>query len=487
MKLYKKSAAELSDLLRQKEVSAVEVARDLLARTEQTEKAVGAYITLCADEALKQAADIDAKRAAGEPLSALAGIPISYKDNLCTAGVRTTCASRILDTFVPPYSATVAEKAAAAGLVMTGKVNLDEFAMGSSCQTSALQTTRNPHDLTRVPGGSSGGGAASVAAGQTPLSLGTDTGGSVRNPAAYCGVVGFKPTYGTVSRFGLTAVASSMDQIGVISRTVRDAALLFDCIRGHDPRDSTSLRENFPSLADALDGGVKGLRIALPKEYFDPSLSADVRDSVQKAAQTLASLGAHVEEISLPMTPHVMAVYHAIATAEASSNMACFDGVRFTRRADNIKDLVELYEKTRSQFFGEEVQLRILLGTLALSSQYYDVYYAKARLARHKIKQELTDALTQWDLLLTPVTASAAFPIDEAPDDLLSDRYLAGANLAGLPAIALPCGISEQNLPVGVQLIAPRLGEQTLLRAAAAFEQQSGYTNTLACVKGVDA
>ncbi len=484
MELYKKTAVELSGMLKAGEISAEEVVKDVLHRTEQVEKTVGAYITRTEDMALSKARDIDKKRAAGETLSDLAGIPVAIKDNICTEGVLTTCASRMLYNFVPPYQATVMEKLHGHDVVVTGKTNLDEFAMGSSCENSALKKTVNPHNVQRVTGGSSGGSAAVVAAGEVPLSLGSDTGGSIRQPASFCGVVGLKPTYGAVSRYGLIAFASSLDQIGPFGRCVEDAAMLFDAIYGKDIHDSTSVAYDFGSTRKQLNPEVKGLRIGLPKEYFDQGISPEVKEQVLKAAKTYERLGAEVFEISLPLVEYAIPIYYILSSAEASSNLARFDGVKYGYRSPGIDDIVELYVKSRSEGFGEEVQRRIMLGTYVLSSGYYDAYYKKARAAQVKIKEEFAGAFRKCDVILTPVAPTTAYPIDSKTSDPLEmyagDVCTVSVNIAGLPGLVQPCGFDSEHMPVGVQLIGPRFGEQTLLNTAFAFEKATGLTNIIA-------
>lgn len=487
MELFKKTATELSSMLKAKEISAVELTNDILARTEAVESKVQGYITLTADTARKQAEAVDAKRAAGEELSDLAGIPVAIKDNICTKGTLTTCASKMLYNFNPPYNATVMEKLAAHDIVMTGKANMDEFAMGSSCENSAMHPTHNPHNLSKVPGGSSGGSAAIVAAGEVPLSLGSDTGGSIRQPASFCGVVGLKPTYGAVSRYGLIAFASSLDQIGPFGRSVEDTAMLFDAITAHDPKhDSTSVKTPFEGTTRAnLNADMKGKKIGLPKEYFGEGISEEVRKNVLAAAETYKSLGAEVFEISLPLSEYALPIYYILSSAEASSNLARFDGVKYGYRTPNAdEDLIALYTKSRSEGFGEEVQRRIMLGTYVLSSGYYDAYYKKARAAQRKIKAEFASAFEKCDAILTPVAPTTAYEIGSKTTNPLEmyagDICTVSVNIAGLPAMVQPCGFDSNKMPIGMQLIGPRFGEQTLLNAGYAFEQASGLKNIIA-------
>ena len=489
MELYQKTAAELSAMLQAKEISAVELTQSLLARTDAVEDKVQGFVTVTREQALAQAAKVDEKRAAGQALSDLAGIPMAIKDNICTKGTLTTCASKMLYNFNPPYNATVVEKLAAHDVVVTGKANMDEFAMGSSCENSAMHPTHNPHDLSRVPGGSSGGSAAVVASGAVPISLGSDTGGSIRQPASFCGVVGLKPTYGAVSRYGLIAFASSLDQIGPFGRSVEDVAMLLDAITAHDPKhDSTSVQTPFEGTTRAnLRADVKGMKIGLPKEYFGAGISDAVRTQVLAAADTYKSLGAEVFEISLPLVEYALPVYYILSSAEASSNLARFDGVKYGYRTPHAgDDLIALYTKSRSEGFGAEVQRRIMLGTYVLSSGYYDAYYKKARAAQRKIRQEFAAAFETCDVILTPVAPTTAYEIGSKTTNPLEmyagDICTVSVNIAGLPGLVQPCGFDENHLPVGMQLIGPRFGEQTLLNAGLAFEQASGLKNIVAAL-----
>ena len=486
--LMNKTAVELSEMLAQKQVSAVELAQAALDKTAAVDEKVGAYITVAGEQAIAAAKAIDERRAAGETLPTLAGIPVAIKDNICTKGLLTTCASKMLYNFVPPYQATVIEKLAAQGAVITGKCNMDEFAMGSSCENSAMKVTHNPHNLEHVPGGSSGGSAAVVAAGEVPLSLGSDTGGSIRQPASFCGVVGMKPTYGAVSRFGLIAFASSLDQIGPFARTVEDSAMLMDAITGYDPlHDSTSVKTPFEgSLRANLNPDMKGLRIGLPKEYFGAGISDEVRQSVLAAAETYKSLGAEVFEISLPLVEYALPIYYILSSAEASSNLARFDGVKYGFRAEGCEELLDIYVKSRSQGFGQEVQRRIMLGTYVLSSGYYDAYYKKARAAQRKIRAEFAEAFEKCDVILTPVAPTTAYPIGSRTTNPLEmyagDICTVSINIAGLPALVQPCGFDSGRLPIGMQLTGPRFGEQKLMNAGLAFEQASGLRNIIAAL-----
>lgn len=484
MELFKKTAAELSHMMKSGEVSSEEIVKDILGRTKAVEDKVGAYITLTEEKALKKAAEVDKKRAAGEELSLLSGIPLAIKDNICTEGVLTTCASKMLYNFVSPYNATVVEKLEAADMVITGKVNMDEFAMGSSCENSALQKTVNPHDITRVTGGSSGGSAAAVAAGEVPLSLGSDTGGSIRQPASFCGVVGMKPTYGAVSRYGLIAFASSLDQIGPFGRCVEDVAMLADTIIGKDQRDSTSVAWDYGSLAQNLNPDMAGMTIGLPKEYFGEGISESVKNQVMAAAKSYEAMGAKVREISLPLVEYALPIYYILSSAEASSNLARFDGVKYGYRSQDADNIIDVYVKSRSEAFGEEVQRRIMLGTYVLSSGYYDAYYKKARAAQRKVREEFKEAFQSCNVILAPVAPTTAYKLGSRTEDPLEmyagDICTVSVNIAGLPAIVQPCGFDENHMPVGMQLIGPRFGEQTLLNAALAFEKKSGLSNMVA-------
>jgi aspartyl-tRNA(Asn)/glutamyl-tRNA(Gln) amidotransferase subunit A len=475
--LWRLDAVELSSLLRGREVSAAEATEAHLARIEAVEPDVKAFITLAPEQARAQAAEVDRRRAAGEALSPLAGVPLALKDVLCTDGIRTTCGSKILEGYVPPYDATVVERLKRTGVVILGKANMDEFAMGSSTENSAFGPTHNPWDLARVPGGSSGGSAAAVAAGMAPIGIGSDTGGSIRQPASLCGIVGLKPTYGRVSRYGLVAFASSLDQVGPFGRTVRDVALLLGVLAGHDPRDSTSVPHEVPDYAAALDRGIEGLRVGVWRESLGEGTQPGVRDRVGEAAERFASLGAAVEEVSLPSLEYALSAYYLIAPAECSSNLARYDGVRYGHRADG-RDIVEMNSRTRAEGFGDEVKRRVMLGTYALSAGYYDAYYGKAQKVRTLVIGEFERAYGRYDILLSPTSPTTAFKIGERVDDplamYLADLFTIPSNLAGAAAISLPCGLAEDGLPVGLQLMGPPMSEDLLLRAAHVFEQDRG-------------
>lgn len=472
------TAHRLAEMMGKGEISAREVVGLHLERIEELDQHLGAYITVEKDRALASAREADEKRSRGEKLSPLSGIPMALKDNICTEGIPTTCASKILDNFIPPYSADVYERLQRAGCVLIGKANLDEFAMGSSTENSAFKITRNPWDEKRVTGGSSGGSAAAVAAGMAVFALGSDTGGSIRQPSAMCGVVGMKPTYGRVSRYGLVAFASSLDQIGPITRDVRDCALVLNHICGHDRRDSTSVDVEVPDFEKGLEQGIKGMRIGIPSEYFGEGIDRGVKERVQEAIKVLENLGAVCDEVSLPHTEYALPAYYIISSAEASSNLARYDGIRYGRRAEGYSDLVDMFVRTRSDGFGREVKRRIMLGTYALSSGYYDAYYKKAQQVRTLIKEDFDRVFEGCDIIVGPTTPTVAFRAGEKTDDplqmYLSDVYTIPVNIAGLPALSVPCGFSE-GLPVGLQFIGKPFAESTLLRAAYAYEQSTGF------------
>ncbi|MEG1875168.1 MAG: Asp-tRNA(Asn)/Glu-tRNA(Gln) amidotransferase subunit GatA [Angelakisella sp.] len=477
MKLFEYSAVELHQKLITKQCSATEVAQSALDRIAETDGAVGAYLTVTADAALKNAAAVDKKIATGETISPLAGIPVAVKDNICTQDITTTCASKMLEHFVPPYNATVVERMHSANMTITGKVNMDEFAMGSSCENSYFQPTKNPRDLTRVPGGSSGGSAAAVAAGQAVVSLGSDTGGSIRQPASCCGILGLKPTYGSVSRYGLVAFASSLDQIGPFGRCVTDVANLYSVLCGADKMDATSARREYPDFGALLNADVTGLRIGIPKEYFGDGVEGEVKTLVHQALTELEARGATLTEVSLPSTDYALSAYYVLSSAEASSNLARFDGVKYGYRAPQFDGLTDMYERTRSEGFGDEVKRRIMLGTFVLSSGYYDAYYNKAKRMQNVIAAEFAAAFAQCDLLATPTMPTTAFRLGENVGNPLkmyaSDICTVTVNIAGLPAISLPCG-QMNGLPVGMQLIGPKFSEQRILNTSYALEQLRG-------------
>jgi aspartyl-tRNA(Asn)/glutamyl-tRNA(Gln) amidotransferase subunit A len=469
---------ELTAAYRRGETTPTRAAEAYLDRIARLDGTVGAYLAVTREAALAAAAESDARYRAGTPRGPLDGAPLSYKDVLCTRGVATTCGSRMLERFVPPYDATVVERLAAQGAVMLGKANMDEFAMGSSTEHSAFKPTRNPWDITRVPGGSSGGPAAAVAAGLAAGGLGTDTGGSIRQPAAFCGVVGLKPTYGRVSRYGLVAFASSLDQIGPFARDVRDAALLLGAIAGGDARDATCVDAPVPDYAGALTGDVRGLRLGIPDEYFIEGMDGAVERAVRAAVEVLRGLGAVVEPVSLPTTRHALATYYVIAPAEASSNLARYDGVKYGLRAGGAKDLIEMSSRTRAAGFGAEVKRRIMLGTYALSAGYHEAYYGRAQKVRTLVRRDFDAVFERVDLIAAPTTPGVAFAHGEKADPLamyLNDVFTIPASMAGLPAVSVPCGFDARSLPIGLQLIGRALDEPTVLRAAHAYERATPW------------
>ncbi|MFQ5839485.1 MAG: Asp-tRNA(Asn)/Glu-tRNA(Gln) amidotransferase subunit GatA, partial [Candidatus Methylomirabilales bacterium] len=479
MELHQLTIHELKELLGRGEVNATEVFTATLERVTIVDARVQAFLLVTAREGLAQARRHDRLREAREKTGLLGGIPLAVKDVLCTQGIPTTCASRILDGFLPPYDATVVRRLHEAGACLMGKTNMDEFAMGSSTENSAFMVTRNPWDLDRVPGGSSGGSAAAVAADEAGAALGTDTGGSIRQPAAFCGVVGLKPTYGRVSRYGLIAFASSLDQIGPMTKDVRDAALLLQVIAGHDPADSTSVEVPVPNYTAALGREVNGIRIGIPREYFIAGTDPEVEQAVRRAIGQLESLGAKAEEVSLPHTEFAVATYYLVATAEASSNLARYDGVKYGHRTSGSRDLITMYERTRREAFGAEVKRRIMLGTYALSAGYYDAYYLKALKVRSLIRRDFEEAFRRCDVIVTPTSPTAAFRLGEKTADpltmYLSDIFTISCNLAGIPGISVPCGFTAAGLPIGLQLLGKPFEETTLLQVAYAYEQSTDW------------
>ncbi len=478
MELYRLTAHELAELLRKREVSSEEITRAVLDRIADAEPRVQAYVTVTEEDALRMAREADKALAAGEAQSPLAGVPVAIKDNMCMRGTRTTCSSKILANFVPPYDATTVARLRQARAVFVGKTNMDEFAMGSSTENSGFKPTFNPWDLGRIPGGSSGGSAAAVAADMAIVATGSDTGGSIRQPAAFCGVVGLKPTYGLVSRYGLVAFASSLDQIGPITKDVRDAALLLNEIAGHDPMDSTSATVQIPDYTSFLGRDIKGMRIGLPNEFFGEGIDQEVADAVRTAVRQLEALGAEVLEVLLPHSPYAVGTYYLCATAEASSNLARYDGVKYGLRveADNI---IDMFSRTRSGGFGTEVKRRIMLGTYALSAGYYDAYYLKALKVRTLIKRDFEKAFEQCDVIAGPTTPTPAFRLGEKTANplemYLSDIFTISVNLAGICGISVPCGLSSSGLPIGLQLIAPAFEEGRLFQVSYAYEQSTSW------------
>ena len=476
MELYELTVHELMEKLNKKEITSEDITKSYVSRINEKENNIEAFVTVLSEEAENKAKEIDQKIEKGEITNKLAGIPIGIKDNICTKGIKTTCASKMLEDFVSPYNATVMDKINAENLITIGKLNMDEFAMGGSTENSYFKKTKNPWNLSKVPGGSSGGSAAAVASQMVPWALGSDTGGSIRQPASFCGIVGLKPTYGLVSRYGLVAFASSLDQIGPITKDVRDSAILLNIIAGHDKKDSTSVDMPKKDYEKALTGNIKGLKIGVPKEFFGEGINEEVKESLKQAIETYKKLGAEVEEFSLDIAKYALATYYIIACAEASSNLGRFDGIRYTYRAKDFKDLKDLYKKTRSEGFGAEVKRRIILGTYVLSSGYYDAYYKKAQQVRTLVMNEFNKGFEKYDVILTPTSPTVAFGIGEKSNNPL-EMYLAdictvSINIAGLPGISIPCGVDKEGMPIGMQLIGNRFQEETILNAAYSFEQE---------------
>lgn len=472
--LTERTIFEHAEALRKKEYSSVQLTQAYLEQIDKKDKTIGAYITVTADRAIESAKAFDEGRCSDSEISPLAGIPCGIKDNMCTKGIKTTCASKMLVGYIPPYSAHVVEKLEKSGAVILGKLNMDEFAMGSTTENSAFKVCRNPLDTDRVPGGSSGGSAAAVAAREAVYTLGSDTGGSIRQPASFCGVVGMKPTYGSVSRYGLVAFASSLDQIGPITSTVLDNALVLNAIVGHDKRDATSVKRVYNDFTADIKNGVKGMKIGVPEEFFGEGISDDVRKAVLAATDTYRALGAELVSVSMPSIDYALSAYYVISSAEASSNLARFDGVRYGYRCDDYSNIDELYRKSRSEGFGSEVKKRIMLGTFALSSGYYDAYYKKALQVRSLVRKDFDEAFGKCDFIISPVAPTVAYKIGEKTGDSLQmymgDAYSVPVNIAGIPALTLPCGIGEGGMPVGMQLIGPAFSEGLLYRAGFAFE-----------------
>ena len=467
---------EIQEKLKNKELTVTDITKAYVDRINEKEKDVEAFVTTLTDEALEQAKDIQAKIDEGEISGDFAGIPIGIKDNMCTKGVRTTCSSKMLENFIAPYDATVVEKLNKENMIDLGKLNMDEFAMGGSTEYSYFKKTRNPWDLNKVPGGSSGGSAAAVAANLVPWALGSDTGGSIRQPASFCGVVGLKPTYGLVSRYGLVAFASSLDQIGPITKDVRDSAMLLNIIAGHDEKDSTSAEVEKKDYTKCLNNDVKGLKIGIPREFFAEGINEEVKDRLEKIIEEYKNMGAEIEEFSLDIAQYSLATYYIIACAEASSNLGRFDGIRYGYRTPEFSNLKDIYRKSRSEGFGEEVKRRIILGTYVLSSGYYDAYYKKAQQVRTLVMNEFNKAFEKYDVILTPTAPTAAFDIGSKSNNPL-EMYLAdictvSVNIAGLPGISIPVGVNKEGMPVGMQLIGNRFQEEKILHAAYAMEQK---------------
>jgi aspartyl-tRNA(Asn)/glutamyl-tRNA(Gln) amidotransferase subunit A len=479
MEIHRLTIHELNQMLIRKKISSLEVTEALVHRIEKTDDRIHAYLALTQEDAFNQAKRADGVVAKGGRVSELCGIPLAIKDILCTAGVRTTCGSGILANYTPPYDATVVERLKTQGAVFLGKTNMDEFAMGSSTENSCFGPTRNPWALDRVPGGSSGGSAAALAADLCLGALGSDTGGSIRQPASFCGIVGLKPTYGRVSRYGLVAFASSLDQVGPMTKDVEDCAILMNAICGFDPQDSTSVNVEVPDFKKALVRDIRGMRIGIPKEYFKPGTDADVDRAIESSIGQFETLGASCREISLVHTDYALAAYYIICTAEASSNLARYDGVRYGHRSREYAGIMDMYGKTRTEGFGPEVKRRIMLGTYALSAGYYEAYYRKAAQIRTLVKRDFDEAFRNIDVILTPISPTPAFRIGEKVADplqmYLSDVFTIPVNMAGIPGIAIPCGFSRQGLPIGLQLLGRHFDEETIIRAAYAFEQNTDF------------
>jgi aspartyl-tRNA(Asn)/glutamyl-tRNA(Gln) amidotransferase subunit A len=478
LELFRLTVSEARDLLDRKEISVTDVVNSVYQRIDAVENRVKAYLALTREKAEDMAQEAQKRIDMSEKGAFMLGITLAVKDNMCTKGIPTTCASKILFNFVPPYESTVTSRLTAQGYVLIGKTNLDEFAMGSSTENSGFHATKNPWDLERVPGGSSGGSAAAVAADECIAALGSDTGGSIRQPAALCGVVGLKPTYGRVPRYGLVAFASSLDQIGTLTKNVTDSALLMNAVAGHDPRDSTSAPVPVPDFTQVLGKDIKGMKVGIPEEYFIEGLDKEVGNSVKEAVRKLETIGAAPVQISLPHTEYAIATYYILATSEASSNLARYDGVKYGLRVEG-KDLMEMYMKTRSQGFGSEIKRRIMLGTYALSSGYYEAYYRKAQQVRTLIKRDFDDAFKKVDIILAPTSPTAAFKAGEKTSDplqmYLSDIFTISVNLAGVPAMSVPCGFTSNNLPIGLQMIGKHFDEEAIFKAAYAYEQSTDW------------
>ena len=479
MNITELTVHELQEKLKNKELTVTEITKAYVKRIEEKEKNVQAFVTPLTEQAIKKSEEIQSKLDKGEKLGEFTGIPIGIKDNICTKGIKTTCSSKMLENFVSPYDATVIEKLNKEELINLGKLNMDEFAMGGSTEYSYFKKTRNPWNLNKVPGGSSGGSAAAVSSEMVPWALGSDTGGSIRQPASFCGVVGLKPTYGLVSRYGLVAFASSLDQIGPITKDVRDSAMLLNLITGHDSKDTTSVEREKIDYTKCLEKEIKGLKIGVPKEFFGEGINKEVKEKLEKAMQIYKTLGAEIEEFSLDVAEYSLATYYIIACAEASSNLGRFDGIRYTYRTPEYKNLKEIYKKSRSEAFGAEVKRRIILGTYVLSSGYYDAYYKKAQQVRTLVMKEFNKGFEKYDVILTPTSPTVAFDIGSKSNNPL-EMYLAdictvSVNIAGLPGISIPCGVDSQGMPIGMQLIGNKFEEEKILNAAYQFEKTINF------------
>lgn len=489
MDFTNKTALEIGQMIKNKEVSSVEVTKDMLSNIKARDEKVNAFVSVFEEEAIKQAENVQAKIDAGELTSPLAGVPMGIKDNICTKDRLTTCGSNMLHNFKPPYNATVTDKLESAGAVVLGKLNMDEFAMGGSTETSYFGATGNPWDVTRVPGGSSGGSAAAVAAQEVTYALGSDTGGSIRQPCSFCGVSGIKPTYGAVSRYGLVAFASSLDQIGPVGRDIKDCAEVLSVISGHDAKDSTSVKRPVFDFSTCFDGDLKGMKIGIPTNYFGKGLDEDVKKSVLEAAETLKKLGAEIEEFEMNIVDYAIPTYYVLACAEASSNLSRYDGIKYGYRKRDCEDLMEVYLTSRSEGFGMEVKRRIMLGSFVLSSGYYDAYYNKSLKVRGLIKKNFDEAFEKYDMILSPVAPTTAYKIGENSSDplkmYLGDIYTVSVNLAGIPAVSVPCGFGSNGMPIGMQLIGNAFDESKLVKAAYAFQKETDFhTKKPEMVKG---
>jgi len=479
MDFSNKTALEIGQMIKNKEVSSVEVTKQTLQNIKNTEKDINAYTSVLEETAIEEAKRVQAKIDKGEELSPLAGVPMAVKDNICTKGINTTCGSKMLANFVPPYNAAVIDKLNEAGTVILGKLNMDEFAMGGSTETSYFGPTKNPWNSERVPGGSSGGSAAAVAAEEAVYTLGSDTGGSIRQPCSFCGVSGIKPTYGSVSRYGLVAFASSLDQIGPVGRDIKDCAAVLEIISGHDLKDSTSIKNSDFDFSDSFDGNVKGFKIGIPKNYFGKGLDSDVKDSVLKAAENLKNLGAEICEFEMPVVDYAIPAYYVVACAEASSNLSRYDGIKYGFRSEKGDGILDVFYNSRSEGFGMEVKRRIMLGSFVLSSGYYDAYYKKGLQVRGLIKNTFDEAFSKYDMILTPTAPTTAFKLGENTSDplkmYLGDIYTVSVNLAGIPAVNVPCGFGKNGMPIGMQLIGKAFSEPILVKAAYAFQSNTDF------------
>ncbi len=479
MDFSNKTALEIGRMIKNKEVSSVEVTKQMLENIKNTEKNINAYTSVLEDKALENAKKVQEKIDSGEELSPLAGVPMAIKDNICTKGINTTCGSKMLESFIPPYNATVTDKLDAAGAVVLGKLNMDEFAMGGSTETSYFGPTKNPWDLERVPGGSSGGSAAAVAADEAIYTLGSDTGGSIRQPCSFCGVSGIKPTYGAVSRYGLVAFASSLDQIGPVGRDIKDCAAVLEIISGHDLKDSTSIKDSVFDFSNSFTGDAKGLKIGIPQNYFGDGLDTDVKEAVLKVSENLKSLGAEISEFEMPVVDYAIPAYYVVACAEASSNLSRYDGIKYGFRSEKGDGILDVFYNSRSEGFGMEVKRRIMLGSFVLSSGYYDAYYKKGLRVRGLIKNNFDEAFSKYDMILSPTAPTTAFKLGENTSDplkmYLGDIYTVSVNLAGIPAVNIPCGFGKNGMPIGMQLIGKAFSEPVLVKAAYAFQSNTDF------------